>query len=155
MPEPRFSDPLIREAPVLRVDDTVGAAVRALVAAGLPALPVAGPDGRLCGMFGEREVLAALFPGYLNQLSSASFVPRSLEPMLEKRRGCRLELVRRHLNTEHVEVESEFSDAHVAETFLHHDVLVLPVVDEQRGILGVITRSDFLRALDDRFLGER
>ena len=155
MPESRFSDPLIREAPVLRVDDTVGAAVRELVAAALPALPVAGRDGRLCGMFGEREVLAALFPAYLDQLHSAGFVPRSLEPMLEKRRGCRLELVREHLNTEHVEVEAGFSDAHVAETFLHHDVLVLPVVDGDRGIIGVITRSDFVRALDERFLSER
>lgn len=155
MAESRFSDPLIREAPVLSVDDTVGTAVQQMVEVGLPALPVAGTDGRLCGVFGEREVLAALFPGYLSQLGSASFVPRSLEATLEKRRGCRLELVRQHMITEHVEVDERFSDAHVAETFLHHDVLVLPVIDDDRRVIGVITRSDFLRALDERFLSER
>jgi CBS domain-containing protein len=145
------SDPLLRDAHVLRADDPVGDAVRHVLDSGLPALPVAGNDGRFCGIFGEREFMSALFPGYLKELKYAGFVPRSLEDALEKRSTCRHEPVRSYMNTEHIDVGTDFSDAHVAETFLHHRVLLVPVVDHDR-VIGVITRSDFFRALAERFL---
>jgi CBS domain-containing protein len=53
--------------------------------------------------------------------------------------------------TEHVEVGGDFSDVEVAETFLHHRVLVLPVLEGGR-VTGVITRSDFFRRLGEAFL---
>jgi CBS domain-containing protein len=55
------------------------------------------------------------------------------------------------MNTEHVDVGTDFSDAQVAETFLHHRVLILPVL-ENKQVVGVITRADFFRALAERFL---
>jgi CBS domain-containing protein len=146
-----LSDPLVREAPVLREDDRVDDAVRQLLDSGLPALPVVGARGALRGIFGEREFMGALFPGYLKELSYAGFVPRALEDALEKRAGCRAEQVRQYMNTEHVDVGADFSDAQVAEIFLHHRVLILPVT-EDRQVIGVITRSDFFRALAERFL---
>ena len=146
-----LSDPLVREVPLLSSDDRVGHAVRRLVEAGVPALPVADRAGRLCGIFGEREFFAALFPGYLAELSSAGFVPRSLESALEKRAACRTEEVRAHMNTERVDVGAEFSDAQVAETFLHHSVPIIPVVDDARE-LGIITRGDFFEVVAQRFL---
>ena len=57
-----------------------------------------------------------------------------------------------HMNTEHVDVKSEFSDLHVAEIFLHHRVLIVPVIDGGR-VVGVITRGDFFHSVADRFLG--
>ena len=36
------------------------------------------------------------------------------------------------MNTEHVDVGPDFSDTQVAEIFLHHRVLVVPVVDDGR-----------------------
>jgi CBS domain-containing protein len=146
-----MSDPLLRDAPLLRAGDHVGDAVRHVLDSGLPALPVVGDDGRFCGIFGEREFMGALFPGYLAELKYAGFVPRSLEDALEKRSSCRMEPVSRYMNREHVDVATDFSDAQVAEIFLHHRVLLVPVVDDGR-VTGVITRSDFFRALAERFL---
>jgi CBS domain-containing protein len=143
---------LVRETPLLSVRDTVGDAVRRLLDTDLPALPVVEVDGRLRGIFGEREFLAALFPGYLGELSYAGFVPRSLEGTLIKRRESREEPVGRHMHTEHVEVPHDFSDAQVAETFMHHRVLIIPVTQDRR-VVGVITRADFFHALAERFLG--
>jgi len=144
------SDPLVRETPVLDAQDPVAEAVKSLLDTDLPALPVAD-RGRLCGIFGEREFFKALFPGYLGELRSAGFVPRSLEPALEKRASCRAEPVRIYMNTEKIGVGTDFSDAQVAETFLHHRVLILPVLDDRR-VVGVITRGDFFRAVGERFL---
>ncbi len=147
-----FTDPLLREAPVLDAGDRVGDAVRAVLESGLPALPVV-EGRRLCGIFGEREFMEAVFPGYLKELKYAGFVPRSLESALEKRSSCRDEAVRNYMNTEHIDVGADFSDAQVAEIFLHHRVLLVPVVDDE-GVAGVITRSDFFRALAERFLAQ-
>jgi CBS-domain-containing membrane protein len=146
-----MSDPLLRDAHLLRAADQVGDAVRHVLDSGLPALPVIGTDDRFCGIFGEREFMGALFPGYLKELKYAGFVPRSLEDALEKRSSCRLDPVSRYMNTEHIDVGTDFSDAQVAEIFLHHRVLLVPVVDDGR-VSGVITRSDFFRALAERFL---
>jgi len=149
-----ITDPLVRETPLLDVDDTIETAVRRVLECELPALPVVDGDERLRGIFGEREFFAALFPGYLSELHYAGFVPRELESALEKRQACRTERVGDYMNTEHVEVGTDFSDAQVAETFLHHRVLILPVVDHGR-VLGIITRGAFFRAVAERFLEAR
>jgi CBS domain-containing protein len=78
-------------------------------------------------------------------------VRRSLDEALEKREECRSEPVGQHMFTEHVHVDRDFADLSIAEIFLHHRVLVVPVVDDGR-VVGVITRADFYRSLAERFL---
>ena len=114
-----------------------------------PALPVVDARGKLLGIFGEREFIAALFPGYLTTLGYAGFIPRSLDEALEKRATCVDEPVAKHMNTEHIDVGEDFSDTQLAEIFLHHRVLIIPIVDGGR-VTGVVTREDFSRALAER-----
>jgi CBS-domain-containing membrane protein len=147
----QLSRDLIRKAPLLSAGDTIGKAVQLVLDSSLPALPVVDSNERLAGIFGEREFMAALFPGYLKVLKYAGFVPGTLDDAIEKRSGCRREPVGDHMNTEHVDVGTDFSDAQLAETFLHHRVLIIPVADSGR-VHGVITRSDFFYRLGERFL---
>ena len=147
----RLSRELVRETPLLRRDQTVRAAVEKIRESSLPALPVVDEEDRLVGIFGEREFMAALFPGYLQQLGYAGFVPNTIDDAIEKRAACRIEAVGDHVHREHIDVGSDFSDIQVAETFLHHNVLIVPVVDSGR-VRGVITRADFFRRLVERFL---
>ena len=146
-----ISDIALSEPAVLHASDTIEAAIRTLLESGLPALPVLDARERFAGIFGEREFMGALFPGYLDQLKGAGFLRRSLDEVLEKRDACRSETVGAHMNTEHVDVGPDFSDTQVAEIFLHHRVLVVPVVDGGR-VTGVITRSAFFRTIAERFL---
>ena len=146
-----ISAPVLRQPPLLHRDETVESAVRRILDSEMPALAVVDGQERDAGIFGEREFMAALFPGYVQQLRHAGFLPRSLDAALEKRQSCRAELVSQHMNTEHVDVGPEFSDTQVAEIFLHHRVLVVPVVDD-RHVVGLITRRDFFRALAERFV---
>jgi CBS domain-containing protein len=146
-----MTDSLLRESPVIRSSDSVADATRAVLDSGLPALPVIDDQERFAGIFGEREFLGAVFPGYLKELKYAGFVTRSLEAALEKRRECASEAVQGYMNTEHIDVGADYSDAQVAEIFLHHRVLLVPVVDGD-SVTGVITRSDFFRSVAMRFL---
>ncbi len=146
-----LSHDLVRDTPVLRVADTVEHAVRTLLDTDLAALPAVDGDGRLKGIFGEREFMTALFPGYIGQLKYAGFVKHPLDDAIEKRATCANEHIGQHLNTDHVDVGPDYSDVQLAETFLHHRVLIIPVIDNKR-LVGVITRSDFFRRIADRFL---
>lgn len=140
-----------REVRLLREDETVRDAIRAMIEAGAPALPVVDAAGRLRGIFGEREFIGALFPGYLKTLGWAGFVPKSLEQALDKRAGCMSEAISEHINTDHIDVGEDHSDTQLAEIFLHHRVLIVPIVRDGR-VTGIITRADFFRALADRLL---
>lgn len=145
-----IADLITRDVPLLRKEQTVREAVQLALDAQMPALPVVD-DGHYCGVFGEREFMEALFPGYVGKLKGAGFVTKSVEDVLEKRQSCALETVGKYMNSEHVEVDSDFADVQLAEVFLHHRVLIVPVLAEGR-VIGVVTRRDFFRTLAERFL---
>jgi CBS domain-containing protein len=140
-----------RRTPLIRQDERIEIGVERVVESHLPALPVVDERDHYVGIFGEREFITALFPGYLGALGSAGFVPKSIEVALEKRQACRAEAVSKYMNTEHVDVGPDFSDVQLAEIFLHHRVLIIPITDDER-VVGLITRSDFFAAVAERFL---
>jgi CBS domain-containing protein len=147
----RIASTVRREVPLLRDDECLRDAVGQIIEIDVPALPVVDANGRLQGIFGEREFMAALFPGYLKTLGYAGFVPRSLDEALDKRASCVDEPVAQHMNTDHIDVGEDFSDTQLGEIFLHHRVLIVPIVDGGR-VTGIVTREDFFRALAGRLL---
>ncbi len=142
---------LLRSSPLLRSDDTVAVAARALMEGELRALPVVDARERLVGVFGEREFLAALFPGYVGELHNAAFITAALDDTIEHRLACAGEPVADFATKDHVDVPRDASDLDLAETFLHHRVLVLPVLEDRR-VVGVIDRQEFFAALAGAFL---
>lgn len=146
-----IADVVQRDVPLLHTEMTLRTGLPVLLESRLPALPVVDDKEVYAGIFGEREVIGAIFPGYVNELPSASFVQKSIEDALEKRSMCVNETIAEHMNTEHVDVPPDFADIQLAETFLHHRVLIVPVTDDG-AVVGVVTRSDFFRALSERVL---
>jgi CBS domain-containing protein len=150
-----MSDSIVKAAMIevepLSADVTVGIAAKRLIEVGLPALPAVEADGRFAGIFGEREFMTALFPGYVGTLASARLVSPSIDASIERRAACRDEPIRRYLTTDHVMVEDEFSDTQLAELFLHYRVLIIPIATKGR-VHAVVTRSDFFRGLVERFI---
>jgi len=142
----------IREIEPLGVDDTIASAARRVIDAGLPALPAVDADGAFAGIFGEREFMVALFPGYVRELASSAMIKRSIDEAIERRESCRVEPIEKYLTTDHVLVEDDYSDTQLAELFLHHRVLVIPVATDGR-VHAVVTRNEFFQALFERLAG--
>lgn len=140
---------IIREVKPLLVTDPVGYAARRVVETGLPALPVEDEFGNYVGLFGEREFMTAVFPGYVGTLMSARMIRRSLDETIERRMSSQEEPVRGYLTTDPVLVEDDYADTQLAETFLHHRVMVVPIATEGR-VHAVVTRSEFFHALYSR-----
>ena len=144
---------VVTEVEPLRATETIGAATRKVIDAGLPGLPVVDEGGKFVGIFGEREFMAALFPGYMNELGSSAMIKRSIDYTIERRESCVSEEIAKYLTTDHVLVEDDYSDSHLAELFLHHRVLVIPIANDGKPH-AVVTRADFFRALAQRFLDQ-
>ena len=151
MPRTSLTERLVKPAVVLSADDSVVSGVRKLLGSGLPALPVVDTRGSLIGIFGEREFLRALFPRYVSELHSAAFMPAAFDENIEQRTAALQEPILNFITTDRVAVAPTASDVQVAETFLHHRVLVLPVV-ANGAVVGVVTRRDFFAALAEEFL---
>jgi CBS-domain-containing membrane protein len=150
-----MSDSIVKacviEVEPLLSTDSIGSAASKLLEADLPALPVVDGSARFVGIFGEREFMTALFPGYVGTLASARLVSPSIDESIERRLACRDEAIEGYLTTDHVLVEDDFSDTLLAELFLHHRVLIIPVATQGR-VHAIVTRSDFFRELVRRFL---
>jgi CBS domain-containing protein len=136
----------IQEVDPLDSEETVGAATRKVIEANLPALPVLDEKGEFAGIFGEREFMQALFPGYVDTLTSSAMISRDMDSTIERRLGCREEPVSEYMTTDHVLVEDDYSDTRLAELFLHHRVLIIPIATDGK-VHAVVTRNDFFRAL--------
>ncbi len=95
--------------------------------------------------------MSALFPGYMRELASSAMIKRSIDDAIERRESCISEPIERHLTTDHVSLRDDYSDTQLAELFLHHRVLVIPVATQGR-VHAIVTRGDFFRALAERFL---
>ncbi|HEX2096995.1 MAG TPA: CBS domain-containing protein [Solirubrobacterales bacterium] len=149
MPDSLVNEAL-REIEPLDADELVGPAARRVVEAGLPALPAVDSNGRFAGIFGEREFMAALFPGYVRELASAAMISRTVDEAIERRSRCSEEPIRRYLTTDHVLVEDDYSDTQLAELFLHHRVLIVPIATRGR-VHALVTRHDFFCKLVERF----
>ena len=140
---------VIREVKPLVTTDPVGYAARLVIESGLPALPVVDEHGNYAGLFGEREFMTAVFPGYVGTLMSARMIRRSLDETIERRISSQEEPVGGYLTTDPVLVEDDYADTQLAETFLHHRVMVVPIATEGR-VHAVVPRSEFFQALYDR-----
>jgi predicted transcriptional regulator len=143
----------IREIEPLSVDDDVATAAERVIELQLPGLPVVDANGKFVGIFGEREFLTALFPGYMNELASTAMIKRSIDYTIERREECAAESIEKYLTTDHVLVEDDYSDTQLAELFLHHRVLVIPIATNGR-VHAVVTRGDYFQALARRFIAK-
>jgi CBS domain-containing protein len=150
MPDSIVTD-VLREIKPLSEHELVAGAARKVIESGLPGLPVVDEKGRFAGIFGEREFMAALFPGYVGELASAAMVRRPIDEAIDRRVGCRAEPISKYLTKDHVLVEDDFSDTQLAELFLHHRVLVIPIATDGH-VHAVVTRSDFFRALAQKLI---
>src|SRR5918995_2481316 len=140
---------ITREVEPLPVDEPVGSGARKVIEADLPALPVVDADGRFKGIFGEREFMNALFPRYVGELSSARMVSRDIDATIERRESCREEPVGEYMTTDHVVADDDYSDTQLAETFMHHRVLIVPIATKGK-VHAVVTRNNFFRVLADK-----
>jgi CBS domain-containing protein len=126
--------------------DPLREAARRLSVEQLTDLPVVGPDGRIVGLFGEKELIEALAPSYLDELRDTGFVARDFEDIADEASKVIDEPLARFMCRQYATLEPDFSLLHCCELFLHNRQGVIPIVEGGRPV-GLIRRSDVGRAI--------
>lgn len=130
-------------------DSELRDAVAVLVAAGLVALPVTDDSGRLVGLLDEEDLLVLAEDPHLveQEAATARFWPlaggRHAVEHLRVIQAKRVsEVMRHHPPAVHVSARCEYA----AEVMADHHAGVLPVVNDEGQLVGVLTRQELLQA---------
>ena len=130
----------------LHSGDSIREGARRLSVEQLTDLPVVDDDGRMVGLFGEKELIRAVSPSYLEELSDTTFVTRDFEDIAEEARKVMHRPVEDFMRRDYATLEPDFSILHCCELFLHRRQGVIPLLDDGRPV-GLIRRSDLGRAI--------
>ena len=130
----------------LSESDSVREAARRLSIEQLTDLPVVGSDGALAGLFGEKELIEALSPRYLQSLRDSHFIARDFEDIADEAVKVMDKPVEEFMRTEYATLPQDFSVLHCAELFLHKRQGVIPIVEDGKPV-ALLRRSDFARAI--------
>jgi CBS-domain-containing membrane protein len=134
-----------RVEPLAETDDLAHAADRIARAGG--GLPVVDAERRLVGYIAERELLAALFPAYLQEFRNTEFLTRDFSSLVRRATEAAATTVGDHMSREPIAVDLDASESHAAELFLHHGVRTLPVVTGDGQVSGVVRLGDMVHSL--------
>ncbi|MHB0887135.1 CBS domain-containing protein [Acidithiobacillus sp.] len=134
----------------VQADDPVEKVGSVLLESGHHSLPVVDNDGRLVGMIGERDLIDAHRRVHLPTLVTILDALIPLGGMREYEEELRkvTAVTARQLASTQVVTAAPDEDADaVAEKLLRKDIHAVPVVDGEKRVVGIITRSDVLRNL--------
>jgi CBS domain-containing protein len=143
---PRPLAELVRRVEPLRETDDLAHGADRLADAG-GGLPVVDGGGRLVGYLGQRDLLEALFPAYLQEFRNTEFLTKDFPSLVRKASEAARTAVRDHMTREPLAVDLDDSESHAAELFLHDGVGSLPVVTGDDRVIGVVRLADMIQSL--------
>jgi CBS domain-containing protein len=124
---------------------TFGDAASVLRSKGVSAVAVLDERNRVVGLFTEDDLLAGLFPRYLEELHHTAFAPDDPEALAHRAREVTTERVEQHMRNP-VTVEIDSSVLHTAEVFLHCEWGALAIVKAGE-FVGMLAQIDFCKQL--------
>jgi CBS domain-containing protein len=127
---------------------TLAEAVAELFEARVPAVAVLDEAGHVAGILSERDVLGAVFPGYLAELRHSAFLQDDESALEELAARARDRPVRDFIRASAV-LDASDSQIHAAERLLHSGDDALPVVEGGR-FVGMLSVAGLCHARLDR-----
>ncbi|MHB1530573.1 CBS domain-containing protein [Acidithiobacillus sp.] len=134
----------------VQADDPVEKVGSVLLESGHHSLPVVDNDGHLVGMIGERDLIDAHRRVHLPTLVTIldALIPLGgMREYEEELRKVTAVSARQLASTQVVTAAPDEDADAVAEKLLRKDIHAVPVVDGEKRVVGIITRSDVLRNL--------
>ena len=131
---------------------TLAEAVAELFAARVPAVAVLDRNGGVIGILSERDILRAVFPGYLAEIRHSAFLPDDATALEELAARARDRPVGEFVRTSEV-LDASDSQIHAAERLMHSGDDALPVAEDGR-FVGMLSVAALCQARLDRRPGE-
>ena len=135
---------MIRDLTSVAPCDTIQDAVDVIEAAETSSVPVVNRNQKLVGILSERDVIAASLPEYIQMLHSADYTP-NLHQLTKGLKRIAGHPVEKHMSREVITVTEDDEDLQVAGLMLRHKLRLLPVVDDEGKLVGIVRRVDLFK----------
>jgi len=139
----RALDIMQRDLTSIMEDETVERFIMICKRHGLSALPVVNDNFELVGYLSESGIISASLPGYLSLMESSAFIPdshqffRGLNKILYKP-------VSEFMVSKPFKVNVNDTVLHVADVIIKNKLKIIPVVDNENRLVGIIRRIGLL-----------
>lgn len=149
MAEARVRDIMRTDVPIVTVDDTIGTVARLMAASGLPGIPVID-QGEIMGLITEKDLITR----YAN-IEVPTPVP-FLDAIFLLDGGRDFEDDLRHvlavtagelMNAPVYNIRDTATLSELATLMIDEDINPVPVIDKSLRLVGIVTRSDLVRAI--------
>ena len=140
----KVSELMIKDLTSVEPDDTMRILVEILESSETSSIPVTDEESRLVGIISERDVLASAVPKYMELLHSASFMP-NIDQLASGLNRVADDPVKSHMSHKTVSVRADADDLQAADLMLRHKLRLLPVVDGDGRLVGVVRRVDLFK----------
>ncbi|MFA5039092.1 MAG: CBS domain-containing protein [Candidatus Omnitrophota bacterium] len=139
----KISEMMTRDVRTLSPEIPAVDALRKLFSEKISGLPVVSGEGKLIGMFTEKDVLRAILPSYVSQVGRFVYEngPKTISSKVAKLSRFKVsDLMRKEV----VKVSGDTPVSEVAHIMLTQNVRRVPVVDSEDRIAGIVARADVL-----------
>ena len=142
----KVKDIMIKDVVSVNPDDNVEEALTRLFEMQISGLPVIDAQGKLIGMFTEKEVLAHILPSYIEKVGRFIYEenPKSTRKKLQELTKMK---VRQLMRRDVVTTAEDTTLCEVARIMLTQRARRLPVIDKTGKVVGIIARCDILKAM--------
>ncbi|MFN7170229.1 MAG: HPP family protein, partial [Candidatus Omnitrophota bacterium] len=142
----KIKEIMCREVKSLSPEMSVKEAWELLSQMEISGLPVIDKEGKLLGMFTEKDILKKIFPGYLDKVGRFVYEenPKGIKKKVSEFEKLK---VKELMRLEVITVDEDTALCEVARIMLTQKVRRIPVLNKEKKVVGIIARQDVLRGL--------
>lgn len=142
----KVKDIMLRELAAIEADTKIEEFIYIVRKSGLSSLPVVDETDRIQGIISERDVIGAVLPDYHETLQGTPFSPNPDE-LSRKLADLQQEPVENYMTPNVIVVQETADDLYAADLMFKQNLKLLPVVNEEGRLAGLVRRIDLLKLL--------
>lgn len=142
----RIKEIMVKEVISISPENSAREALGLLQKIQISGLPVIDKDGKLVGMFTEKDILTHILPSYIEKVGRFIYEEN---PKSTKRKFAELNKVKvsQLMRREVVTTTEDTTLCEAARVMLTQKARRIPVVDRSGKVVGIVARCDILKAL--------
>ncbi|MCX5657038.1 MAG: CBS domain-containing protein [Candidatus Omnitrophica bacterium] len=142
----RVKDIMIEEVVSLKPEDNVRDSLNLLLKKEISGLPVIDKEGKLVGMFTEKNILDYILPSYIENVGR--FIYKENPKAIKRKFGELAKIkIEKMMREDVVTTTEDTTLCEVAKMMLMYKARRIPVLDKMGKVVGIISRGDVLKAL--------
>ncbi len=142
----KVKEVMTKEIKSISPDMSAKAALDMLIEMKISGLPVIDENGKLTGMFTEKEILKNILPSYVHHVGKFEYMenPKGVKTKIANLEKVKVkDIMRRDVTT----ISEEATLTEAARIILTQKVRRMPVLDREGKIIGIAAREDILKGL--------